>query len=453
MTHKIVGAAGSGKTYYLLSILKVIKEIVAFISFTKAAIAEAKGRVKNTDTGYFRTLHSLCYKLLGVRQGQMIDFSLMQAFQKRMGNVGYEVSFFFDEDNYQEKKSIPLYINQLATNLMLPVEEVYKMENYDVSLKDVKYVISCYNDFKKFHNVIDFNDLLLKALDLENIEVPETVFLDEAQDLTVLQWAVFDHIFKNAKNKYIVGDDCQCLYHWAGVDIDKFINLKYDEIILLDKSYRVPEKILKASNKIYKKINRKIEREIHSTTEGGIIKAANKLEYFDFNTTDTYFILIRNWYLKNDIVRLLNEKGIPYTLKDSHSVNKRDIKAIYNYERARAGKEEPDKNLLQSYCSKLDKSKPWFEAFHYLDSDKMIYYREVLRNGFNLSHNKIELTTIHRAKGREADHVVLFQDVSQKVFDNRNKDSEHKVFYVAVTRARKSLTVVRPDTNKYYEVL
>jgi superfamily I DNA/RNA helicase len=450
-TNKIIGAAGSGKTSFLLNIVESIKQPVAYITFTKAAIGEAKDRVKNTSTEFFRTMHSLCYKLLNIKQGMMLDFELMSNFQKQMGNIGYEVSFFFDEENYQEKRSIPLYLNKLSVNLTKPVEEIYNKGSYDVSLKDVKYVIDCYNQFKAFHNVIDFDDLLLQAVKLESFTVPETVFLDEAQDLTVLQWEVFNHIFKKS-DKYIVGDDCQCLYHWAGVDINRFIDYPYDKLTILDKSYRVPKDILFVANTIYNRIKNKIEREVKPVNEGGKVGFVNNIKFVEFNTTESYFILIRNWFLKSEIVSFFTEKGIPYILNGVSSVNKRDMKAIYNYERARSGKEKSDEKLLKDYCNGVYKNQTWYEAFKYLDSDKNIYYREILRNGFRLNHDKIEITTIHKSKGREADNVILIQDVSSKVFDNIKSDSEHKCFYVGVTRARKSLTLVRPDTNKYYGV-
>ena len=457
MTHKFVGGPGAGKTKTLLDLV-VQYQKAAYLSFTRSAVGEAKERAEklNINTEYFKTLHALAYKLLGVKRSMMLDFKQMATFKQHMGDLGHEISFYFDEDTYQERRSIPLYLQQLSVNLMKPIEEIYKNGSWDVSLKDVKYVVKCYEDFKTYYSVFDFNDLLVKTLSLKNIQIDvEAVFLDEAQDLTVLQWEVFNHLFKDTENKYIVGDDCQCLYHWAGVDIDRFINLKYDKLTILDKSYRVPENILNVSEGIFKKIENKIDRKIKPCDKGGKVRYINNIEYSDFNTKESYFILIRNWYLHKNITESLKLKGIPFLLDKKSSINERDFKAIVNWERWRKGRESQNISLLKDYVQNLNQNVPWFEAFRFMDLEKAVYYREILRNGFSLNPEKIgiEIMTIHKSKGREADHIILFQDVSNRTFEHIKNDTEHKVFYVGVTRAKKSLTFVRPDTLKYYEVV
>jgi superfamily I DNA/RNA helicase len=452
MITKIIGPPGTGKTYTLVQLAEKYKTI-AGLSFTKAAAQEFSDRVQKSKD-YCRTLHSFCFKLLGLRMSDMRDFKLMTQFKEKMGDIGYEMSFYFDEENYQEKRSIPMYLYQLSKNLMMPIQEVYKDGVYDVSLKDVLYVTNCYDNFKKYHSVIDFNDILTQAIE-QNIKAPEdieAVFLDEAQDLTVLQWEVFNQVFANIPDKYIVGDDCQCLYHWAGVDIKKFIDYPCDKIVTLEKSYRLKSNILETSKKIYSKIKTKLARDFQPIAEGGEVSKIHRLDTFGFTSNESYFILARNHFLCRQYAKILKEEGYPFIVDGKASIDLKDVKAIFAWERLRKSGGDFDKEYFKDYTDNFDKEKTWFEAFDFMETEKAIYYRDVLRNGFSIDPKKIqiEITTIHKSKGREADNVIVALDVSSKVFENIEKDEEHKVFYVAVTRAKKRLFILTPETEKYY---
>ena len=75
------------------------------------------------------------------------------------------------------------------------------------------------------------------------------------------------------------------------------------------------------------------------------------------------------------------------------------------------------------------------------------------RNKKELSQEpRIKLSTIHGAKGGEADHVMLLTDLSRKADDSflRNRDSERRVFYVGATRAKKSLHIIRSNSSREF---
>jgi superfamily I DNA/RNA helicase len=96
---------------------------------------------------------------------------------------------------------------------------------------------------------------------------------------------------------------------------------------------------------------------------------------------------------------------------------------------------------------------PWFEALNW--PQEMIDYTRTLvaRKPSNLLQPKINISTIHSIKGGEADNVYILSDITKNVKDNmeRNPDSEHRVFYVGVTRAKNSLRLVLPQTKLYYD--
>jgi superfamily I DNA/RNA helicase len=89
----------------------------------------------------------------------------------------------------------------------------------------------------------------------------------------------------------------------------------------------------------------------------------------------------------------------------------------------------------------------WHEALTKIADDKKEYLIALLRRGVKLSQPpKIRLSTIHGAKGGEADHVALLMDLSPKFAKEyaSNADNVHRLFYVGVTRAKQSLHLVLP---------
>ena len=89
----------------------------------------------------------------------------------------------------------------------------------------------------------------------------------------------------------------------------------------------------------------------------------------------------------------------------------------------------------------------WYKAFSGLDSDTENYIRNMLANNEKITQTpRITLSTIHGAKGGEADNVLLLPDITKSALDNNdiNPDELHRLFYVAVTRAKKSLHILEP---------
>jgi superfamily I DNA/RNA helicase len=94
---------------------------------------------------------------------------------------------------------------------------------------------------------------------------------------------------------------------------------------------------------------------------------------------------------------------------------------------------------------------PWYESFRW-EQEEIDYYRNVIGAGNHTKGVRIDVSTIHSVKGAEADHVVLLSDMTRSTYENlkNNPDSEHRAFYVGVTRAAHSLTIVEPSTKLFY---
>ena len=84
-----------------------------------------------------------------------------------------------------------------------------------------------------------------------------------------------------------------------------------------------------------------------------------------------------------------------------------------------------------------------------------MYTRDRIANKQIRTAPKINVSTIHKVKGGEADNVILLTDVAKKTALTLDlmPDSEHRVFYVGITRAKKSVTIVKPQTKRFYNYL
>jgi hypothetical protein len=93
----------------------------------------------------------------------------------------------------------------------------------------------------------------------------------------------------------------------------------------------------------------------------------------------------------------------------------------------------------------------WHEALERIAEEKREYLIAVLRRGTKLSTaNRIKLSTIHGAKGGEADNVLLFMDLSPKSAKEyaAQSDNINRLFYVGVTRAKKTLHLILPKQRE-----
>ena len=75
------------------------------------------------------------------------------------------------------------------------------------------------------------------------------MFVDEAQDLSLIQWKLVRRIEESATDSFIAGDDDQGIYKWNGAHVNTFINLEGTRRIL-EQSHRVPQNLLHLQTKL-----------------------------------------------------------------------------------------------------------------------------------------------------------------------------------------------------------
>ena len=114
------------------------------------------------------------------------------------------------------------------------------------------YVPMCEADFGA-KGLYDFNDYLLLFAGKEVVPSYKVLIVDEAQDLSLIQWDCIERLIENAGDIHIAGDDDQAIFVWAGASVEKFRSFKNREGFkteYLKQSRRVPQKIYVVAEKI-----------------------------------------------------------------------------------------------------------------------------------------------------------------------------------------------------------
>ena len=97
----------------------------------------------------------------------------------------------------------------------------------------------------------------------------------------------------------------------------------------------------------------------------------------------------------------------------------------------------------------------WYDVLDNVDGRDLTYIRRLEQIGEKIDGDpRIKVSTIHMAKGGECDNVVVLTDLGPLVYKSylKNPDDEHRVFYVAVTRAKHNLHIIEPQKKLGYRI-
>jgi superfamily I DNA/RNA helicase len=456
---KILGAPGCGKTHRLMQVLtEVLKscppERVAFVSFTKKGTYEGVERAKmqfgfkDAQLPYFRTLHSIAFRAGEYSRHDMISRQDYREFSDAMGMrfTGYYTpEFYSDDDKY-------LFMHFMRLNN--PVTADKYMD--DISVRTLEDVELNYTRFKTHACVHDFTDIIERFVQADEALPVDYAIIDEAQDLTTLQWAMCDVAFAKCKRVYVAGDDDQAIYEWSGADVDRFLRLKADEVEVLHQSYRLKSSVLSVAKHVSSQISDRIDKQFKADERDGegSVHYYNDLNDVKLGDGTWYFLSRNNWYLQQ-YREYLRVRARVFIDKDGLSFDQRQVDAINIFEAARKrGKlTDVDELKLKGHVKgQPDLTRPWYEVISF-PNDVTVYYRDLVKNRTDLKDRSITVDTIHGVKGGEADNVVLMLNFTKAVKLNmdRNPDSELRCLYVAVTRAKKNLHIVYSSSANGYD--
>lgn len=453
---KYYGAPGTGKTYKLIE--NVQKELenglkineIAYLGFTRAAADEAHSRATKKFFGidaskklWFRTIHSACLYLLRQRgvSEKVVDFKHRREFCRN-----YDMRYTWDGEEGKLGDQTPdgnlfFNIHGYIENAMLNADEWKETDFSKDFERDFPFLYEKWVDYKTQLQLIDFSDMIYHTLDNVSYIPTKVLFVDEFQDLSPLQYRVIQQFMAGKERVYGAGDDDQALYRFQAAVPEIFLNLKADENHVLPKTYRLLSEIWEKSKTLISQNTNRQEKDIEPRGEGGIVKIMNtSYPWTIINEIEgSTYILFRTNYLMNKFGWELAKEGVLYRFIDSKkekslgwtAKKKRDIyhRLYKNHDYRR----QLD-NLMR--MGEIKKGYGNFIGYYIRNYGKYIEPRNITTH----------IGTIHSAKGREADTVILFDDITKRVANGmrtlQGLEDERRVFYVGMTRAREKLCVV-----------
>jgi DNA helicase-2/ATP-dependent DNA helicase PcrA len=468
----VLGGPGCGKTTKLMDLIEkelesgVAPKDIMFCSFTKKATQEALSRVEERfkinkkELPYFKTLHAFAFHQLGLSPSQVMSSKDYEEIGRVLGLKFSGVDSVFGFCLGKNDGDRIAYQEQICRVQNIPLETITK--NYN----QIKRYANTVEAYKASHNVMDHTDIIQKFT--EEGEVPDikVVFVDEAQDLSPTQWGVVRKVTSNpsVERVYYAGDDDQSIYSWAGADVETFLNLKGEQVVL-PRSHRLPKSVFKVATSISAKIQKRFEKDWSPREEEGCVTWCGNLGSVPLHEGE-WLVLARANYLLTTLERFCFKQGYAFISKGKSSINPEVVSAIQTFEMLLEGKSVnkvkttelmkkikpehktkriPDSSTLESL--NLPRV-TWQEIF---DVPSQWYYEKIK----NLHEKpRITISTIHSVKGGEADNVLLVTDIppGTKKEMVEKPDDEHRVFYVAATRARHNLYLLRPQTPSFYKV-
>jgi superfamily I DNA/RNA helicase len=474
MIYKYFGPPGTGKTHRLISRAKAYIRIgtpldmIGYFAFTKKAAKVAKDRmpVDSEKLNYFRTLHSFAYQQL-----ELNDSMVMQPedYVKIGKKIGIKVKHY---DKYNKEEIFYLNIDSpyfkmigRAMNRCTTVEEEYDRNEHnkkEIKLWILKNLDANLKEFKRITGKLDFNDMIHGLIDKPSLPKFKTIFIDEAQDLSPLQWKLFDKLKENADDLYLAGDDDQAIFAWAGADVERFINEPGKETVL-KYSKRISRAVQEQSELPLEKIRGLRKHKIYYSRDfEGQSFRINNLDQIDLKE-GRYLILTRTVYRRNMITKELRKRNLYFKSHRDKSFSVRLYNASVNYNSWCRGIELDEKEIkdIEEFIGAPPKewnsNVEWYDAFEEADLSEREYIKNMLDNGEDLdAEPRIQVSTIHAAKGGEEDSVILCLDLAKlvkksvKKSDNKH-DEEHRVWYVGATRAKNNLYMLKANSknNEY----
>jgi DNA helicase-2/ATP-dependent DNA helicase PcrA len=331
----ILAGAGSGKTRvlthriaYLIEEKGVNPWNILAITFTNKAAGEMRDRVDRivgygSESIWVSTFHSTCVRILRRyidRLGYGTNFTIYDADDQKtlMKDVCKQLQI--DTKIYKERNLLAA-ISSAKDEMIMPNE--YELNaGGDYHKKKIAAVYREYEKQLKANNALDFDDLLVKTVQLLQTQ-PDIleyyqerfryIMVDEYQDTNTVQFKFVSILAKKYRNLCVVGDDDQSIYKFRGANIQNILNFEHvfedARVIKLEQNYRSTEHILNAANGV---IRNNYGRKAKTLWTDNGVGEKIRFEQFDNAYEEAEFVVedIRDHVRNGD--RSYNEHAILY---------------------------------------------------------------------------------------------------------------------------------------------
>jgi hypothetical protein len=492
--HRIIipGPPGTGKThrlmYYLSEELKKTEpDKIAYIAFTNTAAKVARERIQN-DKVYVSTMHSMGTRECGVNtKTQLLKGDKWKTFKN--------FSPYTRDLNFESRISITghaEYVNphmriiELSRNKKISIQNaaIELRLHYNTDIWLTQQIAADLNTYKENTGMVEFSDMISKFVEEDACPPLHAVFLDEAQDLSPLQWDMFFYIESKCARSYIAGDDDQTIYSFQGASAKTFIDLqgKFDPQI---KSVRVPRAVHKLACSIFPYMGERLKKEWIPADREGSVEMNARFTELPLHK-DNWLVLTRTnkmlEALRDHLYRMsyrfeakaqellpnkmLSAYRVWTRLNQGAYVSKEDCEDLWDYMTVKDGHLErgfaSGKTLKDVTSINLEglraehglRATGSWEVLRFPQLSKL-YIKKLLESGDDLMKPaRIRLSTIHGAKGDEEENVVLFTDTEKIIYDSSrdDPDPEHRLFFVGITRAKENLFVCTQHYEYQYNI-
>ena len=563
---RLFGGPGSGKTTALLDRVDemleegVEVEDILVVSYTRAAAQEVRERLADrldrspkSLRSNVCTMHAKAYELLNLSRGDVVGEKHKEAFCE---DYGLE---FEDENSAARRRSATsttLGNKIIATSQWLQRTEREVADWYDVPFQwndeevrlppdiddraqtgnkytptwpsdddrvDVPEAIRAWRAYKGEEGVVGFADMLERVKQRSLVPSVDHLVIDEFQDITTLQYNVYEEWKPHVDTVLIAGDDDQVVYAWQGADPNLLLDEEVDEDIVLPNSYRLPSRILNVVNTQIGHIEKRQDKDLKPRKQGGLVEGIVSPSMLDLvrNVRATVaeddgdvMCLFRARYQMFQFMDEFIGEGIPFTsLTDQRMWTDRLQGYVAAVEHLDA--DEPIDGLQARRLGEMLKDgafgtgarDEFFDALDELQDAEGVddltdlevdpsfveahapfapappHAADMISRVSNFQERsvkayftgdyqgmdptRVRVGTIHSAKGREADHVFVATDLTEKVVEQMvasvddpravpgvteftklsdpvptMTDNERRVFYVGMSRARERLVLL-----------
>lgn len=509
---RVYGPPGTGKTTWLAKEVGVAAERygedqVSVCSLTNSAVREAIGRALPIDAENVTTLHARCKRSLGAPAPAESRASEFVAEYPYLADQIPPEVYRASERSGEESAESVLSGHGLTAYELMNLYRQQLLPQQEWGPKTLEFSAK-WMDFCQQIGHMDFTGWLEQALATRCLPRQQIVYVDEAQDHTPLQLAVIRDW--QTSLRVLVGDDDQNLYEWSGAIPKAFLSpdLPAEQETVLGQSYRVPRSVHAIATKLIERASyRHPKVYLPRDADGEVF-----LERYDSKDSErqvlpeglleaegTHMVLTSCGYMLDPIIALLRSLGVPFH-NPYRVANKKWNPLDSSRDKLRAFlKKEPwTGKEVRSWAGVLkttgvfpigmrDRFLPYCESMgdkvidpKYLQaaftesiwtrlmSRDLSIFSEFRRAGMTGSWDyairvmqrpeeertpRIILGTIHSVKGGQADHVYLSPDLSRAgYFEYLRADTQDRIirlFYVGMTRAYKTLTLLAPFGAQY----
>ncbi|MFC4988211.1 UvrD-helicase domain-containing protein [Saliphagus infecundisoli] len=515
---RLFGGPGSGKTTALLDHVEEVLEPegvtfrdILVVSYTRAAAQEIRERLaERLDEspralqGNVCTMHAKAYDLLDLSRGDVVGESEKEAFCEEFG-LEYEDEY--SGAGRRTARSTTIGNKVIATSQWLQRTRREVGDWYDVPFQwdeeevrlppeidpnaqegnkytptwpsdddriDVPEAIRGWRSYKGREGKIGFADMLERVKQRSLIPNVEYLVIDEFQDITTLQYDVYEEWKPHVEQVFIAGDDDQVVYSWQGADPALLLDEEVDEDIILPNSYRLPSNVLNTVNREIRHIDHRQDKDLEPRKEGGAVEGHRNASMLDVvrmvrrtlvEGDGTIMVLFRARYQMFQFIDEFITEGVPFTaltdqrmwtdrlsqyvsavekvedgedvnglearrladmlMESAFGTNDRDalFDTIDDREEAAGVEDLTDLSIPAEVITDHAPFMPGPNSASDMVRKVTSFQKKSIKSYFavgsykGMDTDRVRVGTIHSAKGREADHVLVGTDLTEKVVE------------------------------------